>query len=361
MVGMSYRPDVASAERLGRPFDILHENSRFYDTSYSELQIATDEREEAHGNATPAIDDRYHYHHGLGKGENTVAAHLVRVLMRSVVERGRYEEDHFVESFVEFLTTPGSRKDPYTEIYLRSWFENFSRGLPATACAETQRNVWSIGSHGGMIRPMVLSLLAPTEYQGLGFAIEHQILTHRSVNVMAALGVTVPLLHDLIVGKGAEEAAIARSRRLRVPKLTGDELHALYSKHHGPGNIPHREMWELHTDLSDQAYDLARLTAGNDVEDVVLKMFGTACYPEHGLPLLLFLAAKHDFAPEPALLANVNAGGDNVHRGAVLGLLVGAATSEEFPAHLRDGLADADEISAEIEAFSHIAGQGRPW
>ncbi|MEM7013030.1 MAG: ADP-ribosylglycohydrolase family protein, partial [Verrucomicrobiota bacterium] len=86
MVGMGYHPDVPMANRLGRPYDILHNNARFYNTSYSELQIATGEREEAHGNATPKLEDRYHYHHGLGKGENTVAAHLVRVMMRSVIE-----------------------------------------------------------------------------------------------------------------------------------------------------------------------------------------------------------------------------------------------------------------------------------
>jgi ADP-ribosyl-[dinitrogen reductase] hydrolase len=362
MVGMSYQPDVASAEDLGRPYDILHGSSRFYNTSYSQLQIATDDREEAHGNAAPAKEERYHYHHGLGRGENTVAAHLARVLMRSVAIQGRYEEDHFLESFVRFMTTPGGRKDPYTEIYLRSWFENYSRGLPPTACAARQRDIWSIGSHGGMIRPMVLSLLAPTDFQGLGFAIEHQNLTHRSENVAAALGVTVPLLHDLIEGRKASDAANARTQNLRVPKLTGDELHEMYSKHHGPGNIPRRQMWELHTDLSEEGFDLGRLTAENGVDEVVLKKFGTVCYPEHGLPLLLFLAAKHGFAPEPALLANTNAGGDNVHRGAVLGLLVGAATGDgEFPSHLRDGLADAKAIGEEIDAFCQVAEIGKAW
>jgi ADP-ribosyl-[dinitrogen reductase] hydrolase len=362
MVGMSYHPDVNTAQKLGRRFDILHENVRFYETSYSNLEIATGEREAAHGNATPTLEDRYHYHHGLGKGENTVAAHLVRVLMRSVAERGRYEEEHFLESFVRFMTTPGSRKYPYTEIYLRSWFEHYSQGLPPTECAEHQRRVWSIGSHGGMIRPMVLSLLAASDYQGLGFALEHQILTHRSENVAAALGVTVPLLQDLIVGEDTGKAAREHSRGLRVPRLTGEEVHALYSKHRGPGNIPHREMWELHTHLSGETFDLEQLVEENEVDDIVLKKFGTVCYPEHGLPLLLFLAAKHGFAVEPSLLANANAGGDNVHRGAVLGMLVGAAADDgAFPTHQREGLADADEIGEEIDAFARVSANGSAW
>lgn len=360
MVGMSFHPDVDAAQRLGRSFDILHEHRRFYETSYSSLEIETGERETEHGNATPRLEDRYHYHHGLGVGENTVGAELARVLMRSVIRRGHYDEDAFLEDFVRFLTTPGGRKDPYTEIYLRAWFENYSRGLPPQACAERQRRIWSIGSHGGMIRPLVLSLLAPTDYQGLGFALEHQALTHRSENVAAALGVTVPLLQDLIAGRPIADAAPLHSQSLRIPKITGDQMFQLYRESRGPGNIPDRQMWELHVDLSDDPFHLDQWAAELSPEEVVLRRLGTACYPEHGLPLVLYLAAHHGYEPKASLLANANAGGDNVHRGAVLGLLVGAGVSE-FPRELIDGLADSDAIGQEIDAFVEIAEQDLPW
>ena len=89
MVGMAYQPDVENANALGRPYDILHEHARFYRTPYSELEIERSERESEHGNATPRLEDRYHYHHGLAAGENTVGAHLVRVLLRCVARCGR--------------------------------------------------------------------------------------------------------------------------------------------------------------------------------------------------------------------------------------------------------------------------------
>ena len=56
---------------------------------------------------------------------------------------------------------------------------------------------------------------------------------------------------------------------------------------------------------------------------------------------------------------NANAGGDNVHRGMVLGLLVGAA-NDEPPEHLIKGLLACDELKNEIEAFADIvlSGQG---
>ena len=133
----------------------------------------------------------------------------------------------------------------------------------------------------------------------------------------------------------------------------------MYREHRGPVNIPKREMWELHTDLSETPYDLKALAERSE-DEVIYKMFGTVCYPEHGLPLLLFQAAKHDFSPESALLANANAGGDCVHRGAILGLITGAA-NDYFPSHLREGLADGEAIEKEIEGFVKIAEKNNPW
>ena len=53
-----------------------------------------------------------------------------------------------------------------------------------------------------------------------------------------------------------------------------------------------------------------------------------------------------------ALLANANAGGENVARGALLGALFGAAYgAEAIPAHLKRGLSRSSEIEQEIEAF----------
>ena len=91
-------------------------------------------------------------------GEKTLEAQLVRVLLRSVIATGRYDPYKFLEGFVAHLTTPGTNRNPYTEIYIRSWFENYARGLPPSVCAAFQRDIWSIGSHGGVIRPLVVAM-----------------------------------------------------------------------------------------------------------------------------------------------------------------------------------------------------------
>ena len=359
MVGMGYHPDVTTAERLGRAYDILHDHARFYHTSYSALQIRSTERESEHGNPVPRLDDRYHYHHGLKAGENTLAAHLVRVLMRSVINGGRYDQNTFLADYIGYLTTPGRNRDPYCEIYIRCWFENYSRGLPLHACAELQRNVWSIGSHGGLMRPLVISAIAESAYQGFGLAIEHQNLTHRSENVAGALGVLVPLLNALLNGAEPRQAIASHARLIRVPRVTGDELFAAYRDHQGPGNIPAQEMWRFHTQLSDIPFEVDQLVRQYEELDVINHLFATACYPEHGLPLLLYFAHNHKVDVEATLLANANAGGDNVHRGMVLGLIVGAA-NDELPQHLKQGLTAFDELQGEIDGFADIAVSRNP-
>ena len=67
---------------------------------------------------------------------------------------------------------------------------------------------------------------------------------------------------------------------------------------------------------------------------------------------MLYLAYKHSDSFEAAVLANTNAGGENCHRGAALGALMGAAHGRSgIPDSLVDGLHDSKAIGGEIEAY----------
>lgn len=53
-----------------------------------------------------------------------------------------------------------------------------------------------------------------------------------------------------------------------------------------------------------------------------------------------------------ALLANANIGGENVHRGSVLGAILGARVGDEnLPEHLKSGLYDRHLLEEEINSF----------
>lgn len=348
MVGNPYFPDIENAKRIGRPYDILHEHIRFYNTSYSHLNIDTPVHAGEHGNLMPELEDRYHYHHGLKAGENTLGANLVRVLMRSVIKNGGYEPKSFLDDFVVFMTSSQTNRDPYLEFYIRDWFENYSKGLPPELCAQSQRERWSIGAHGGIIRPLVLSLISKNSYEGLGSAISHQQLTHRSENVSSALAVLVPFLAYLLRGDEPAELLNEFAKQLPLIKIHGEELTKIYHDFNGPGNIPKEQMWKIHTEFSDKYLDAILPTATD--KSMITTRFATACYPEHGVPLIFYFLYKNSFDFSASLFDNANAGGDNVHRGMILGLLSGAA-AKQIPKSLKTGLAEYETIKREIDDF----------
>lgn len=354
MVGGKYRPDVEKAKSLGRKHDILHDHLKFYDTTFNDFEKSGFERDEK---GMIRVKDRYHYHYGLKAGENTLNAHLVRVLMRQVVEDGKYDPTKFLQAFVDFMTTPGRSKDPHTEGYLRAWFENYSKGLLPENCAGNERDNPGINALGGLIRPLVVSLLTPDEYTGLGFAHEHQVLTHRSEHVSASLALLVPVIHNLAAGADPVDVVRRFTGNLHLPEYNGVELLRKYNEHGGLGKVPFDVMWKLHSEYKNETWDIAQFDAQFPEKEVLKKSFSTACYPEHGVPMLLYLAWHYEFDFRKALLANVNAGGDNVHRGMVLGMLLGAV-AENLPDDLVSGLAGHAELEKEIETFAEIAVSG---
>lgn len=73
----------------------------------------------------------YHYHLGLDagklsrsfmkriasniccyhKGENTLEAQLTRLLTRTIIEKREYDNQYWLEKYIQFMTTPGSHND----------------------------------------------------------------------------------------------------------------------------------------------------------------------------------------------------------------------------------------------------------
>ena len=350
MVGASYRPNIQKAKELNRPYDILHQHLRFYNTNYHHAEIKLGVHAGEHANAMPDLDERYHYHHGLKKGDNTLGANLMRVLMRSIIKAQTYHQEAFINEFVAYMTTPELNKDPYSEVYIRAWFNNFTEGVPPHACAEEQRDVWSIGSSGGAIRPLLLSLTSNSPYQALGVALQHQQITHRSDNVSSALSFLVPLLHELLHKKDPLTTLQDYASSVQRIKIKGSALSKTYADHKGPGNIPDDEMWKIHTEFSDKTLDLDYLLNTYTEDEILGSVFTTGCYTEHSIPVLSYLLYKYQFDFKACVLANANAGGDNVHRGILLGMLAGAA-NDEIPQDLKEGLLHFKAIEQEIEDF----------
>jgi len=79
-----------------------------------------------------------------------------------------------------------------------------------------------------------------------------------------------------------------------------------------------------------------------------------ACYISQSFPVMLFLTYKYADSVEEALLANANAGGENVARGALIGALLGASHGQSaFPKWAKE-LHEYDSIMEEIKSFNQI-------
>ena len=89
---------------------------------------------------------------------------------------------------------------------------------------------------------------------------------------------------------------------------------------------------------------------GASVFNTAARRFSSACYISESWPSLLYLTYKYLDRPKQALIVNTNLGGDNVHRGAVMGVLLGLAAGQAV-AELFDQLADRQKIEAEINAL----------
>ena len=87
----------------------------------------------------------------------------------------------------------------------------------------------------------------------------------------------------------------------------------------------------------------------------------SACYLSQSLPPTLDMLCKYsqpsflNDGPDgiwKALVANANTGGENVHRGAVLGAILGARVGDEnLPQQLKSGLHDRHRLEKEIDSF----------
>ena len=101
-----------------------------------------------------------HYHATLNKGENTLEAQLVRVLMKSIVQNhGRIQVSHFVQSYIDFMTTPGSHNDTYASTCHRMFFVNYAlRKIPADQCPDNDHH--NVDTIDGLILPTIAAIAA---------------------------------------------------------------------------------------------------------------------------------------------------------------------------------------------------------
>jgi len=360
--------------------DIMHDKARFYqgNTLAKEAQKLSEEeiqsRRDDHGNYVGSkAEERVHYHRSLKKGQNTANACIARLAMRYLAEKNQggqdyYDPNEFLEKFYAYMVTPPEKddddqlvnhNDTYLDVFCRRFFTNASNGTPLQFCALSQRESWSIGSLDGVVLalPIIAAYANESEQFVIGRAVEHHMLTHKSITVTATVAALVPLLLDLYRGAELQVALDTTMRKMRPPKITGRQMADSYVRHKGPGNIPKHEKWRQHMELDENetTYDLVHRLLHEDDEDVAgfgereNSRLSTACYCEQSFTIVLYLAYKYGTNdPKKALLQNVMIGGHSTARGAVLGAILGAYHGA---VPFADDLCAKTAIQAEVDAL----------
>lgn len=330
--GMSYAGTI----------DVLHDKAIYYEGNSLKQNLTEDQiaaRRDGHGNFVGATaDERVHYHQSLKAGQNTANACVARLVMRYLGEKNAdqqdcYDPDEFLERFKEYMTTPPNKNDTsqvsfhndtYLDVYLRGFFTNASDpNKRLRDCALSQRDTWSVGSLDGVLMaiPVIAAYSDEPESMVIGRAIEHAMLTHKSVTVYMVLSILTPLLLELYRGADLKESLERAMAKMRPPACTGRAMADSYVDHDGPFNIPKHEKWLQHMRVSEQNFfpdfieEMLKLDNDEDVGgwgDRPNSRLSTACYCEQSFSIVLYLSYKYRDDPKKALLQNAMMGGVSV-------------------------------------------------
>lgn len=267
-----------------------------------------------------------HYHHGMQAGDNTLNACCARLMMRHLVEQGGYDQTLWLDSYIEFMTADSAmHPDTYAESYHRSFFANFKAGMDPHKCGEATHDTPSMGALV-TVAPLALALFkSHTLEEAQSVCCQHVQLTHPDRSLMVVVCAYVSILFDFLNIDIASDAIV-------TPGIVIQQ----FAK--AANAVPGVKLEQL---LMKNTADAA----------VVGGMFSTACYISDSWPSVCFLAAKYFESPGRALLVNTNLGGENAHRGSVLGTLV-SLTQGSYDLALFDQLLHRDAIEKEVQQLT---------
>jgi ADP-ribosylglycohydrolase len=271
-------------------FDILHDQARFWGTS------------------------GIHYHQFLQAGENTLNLKLCRLLMQSLTESNGYNPDHYLDRYIAFMTTAGSHRDTYIEEYHRHFFSRLAAGHSPSRCGIQEKHI------GGLVGLVPIIVYYRHDSQKAAEAARnHLSLSHRGQRMEIAADFLIETLLRVLQGESIEMVLAAGMT---------DQTNPFFGH-------PFKK-WRQMPD-----------------EVVVGRHLSTACYVEDAVPAVIFLAARYAKDTEKALIVNTNLGGDNAHRGAILGALLGAANGlESFPERWVKDLLDYEHLDQDIKTLA---------
>jgi len=223
-----------------------------------------------------------HYHQFLRAGENTVNFRLATELYDQVRSQGGYDPERWANRYIECMLTPGWHRDTYLEEYHRGFFTHYAQGKAVTKCGISDVHI------GGLAQVPALLAALPEDADWRSATRDHLALTHGSSDVRRAAECLARLLNSIQSGTPLREA---------ISHDAGDWF-----------SCQKAERWALRPD-----------------DEIIGRVLSPACYIDQAFPAALYLAWKYYDQFDAGIISNAMVGGDNCHRGAVVGSLLAAA------------------------------------
>jgi ADP-ribosylglycohydrolase len=260
-----------------------------------------------------------HYHHGMKAGENTLNAHCAEIVLTCALNG--YQTEDFLNKYIAFMCADAPlHPDTYAESYHRGFFANLEKGIPANKCGAVTHDTASIGGLVS-VTPLVITLaLQGNPLEAIQeIARRHLFLTHPDESLANICDFYAELIVRLMNREHEEALAIlediaSRSAHISLPELV--------------------------------------VKKKSDIE-IVGRKFSSACYISDAWPSILYFAYRYVDNPKRALLANTNVGGDNVHRGFVLGAIMGLIDGSGIPQWFSE-LTNHKRLASTIESLGNL-------
>ncbi|MHB8773206.1 MAG: ADP-ribosylglycohydrolase family protein [Syntrophales bacterium] len=304
------------------------------------------------------------YHAGLKAGQLSQAGFILSLLLRSLVERGGYDEADFCRRMDEELFplldgTPVNGPGGYTSQSIReAWRKRVRQNLP-----------WGqTGGHADTTEAIERVLALAVRYAAnpgrIAATVTGNTLLTQSDPAIVSLTVAYCAVLGLLVQGHRLDAKI--SEKLMALVNRGDlPFHTVTRAGYvpplpGDPDPPREGRFASPDALLTPSY-MARTAADPEIRIEpawkVSLVYGMPCAIYHMLPAAYYLAARFPDDFESAVLHAVNGGGQNQARAILTGALVGAQTGiAGIPQRFIDGLRDsatlaglAGRLAAQIE------------
>ena len=292
------------------------------------------------------------YHDGLKAGQLSQAGFILALTLRSLVERGGYDEQDFCRRMDEELFplldgTPVSGPGKYTSQSIReAWRRRIQQKLP---WGET-------GGHADTTEAIERTLAIAVRYamdpSRLAEAVTANTLLTQAddtvVSMTVACGAVLGLLvqgHRLDTALSGKLMGLVKRGVLPFHAVTRDNLNP---PRPGDPDPPRAGRFASPDALLTPSY-MAAAAADPQIRIEpawkVSLVYGMPCAIYHQLPAAYYLAARFNEDFEAAVLHAVNGGGQNQARAILTGALVGAQTGlPGIPRRFIEGLEEADGL-----------------